>query len=326
MKYIFAYDGGGTKTRINVIDLQGNILFDKTSSGSNIFSIGRIQFTKVIEGLYIEAKEELAIKDADISLVYLGLSGADLDEDYIILNEACDAIFKDVSFVIQNDAWIIMRSGLTTPYGAVCICGTGTNSAAINKKGNRAILRSLSYTLGTRGGGLDIARDALHYAFRADELTYKDTMLKTKIPELLGLNSIADVIPLFYPENLIDKVSFGSITGTVDDCALMGDEVSIMILEDVAKHIALQTIGVMRQVKIDKEEVPIVIGGRVFTLQAKIFMDTFKTVIKKEAPNARIILPTFTPVVGAYLSALDELDIKQTKEIETNLLESGGSL
>ena len=33
MKYIFAFDGGGTKTRINVIDMQGNILFDQTTTG-----------------------------------------------------------------------------------------------------------------------------------------------------------------------------------------------------------------------------------------------------------------------------------------------------
>ena len=326
MKYIFAYDGGGTKTRLNVMDYEGHIVFDKTTTGSNIVSSGELTFTSIIEGLFQDAKTALDINNSDISFVYLGLSGADLEEDYLRLYDVCRPIFGKIKIEIANDAWIILRSGLSKPYGAVCICGTGTNSAAINKFNEHAILRALSYTLGTYGGGLDIAREALHYAFRAEELTYKDTILKTEIPKLLGVDEMKDVIPLFYPNRTIDKQAFGSITGLVDDCALKGDEVSIMILENVAKHIALQTTGVIKQLNMQDEDVPVVIGGRVFQVKSKEFIDTFEQTLKEVVPNATIIKPKFTPVVGAYLLALDILGIKQTQMIEQNLLESGGRL
>lgn len=326
MKYIFAYDGGGTKTRINVADLNGNILFDKTTTGSNILGVGKMKFREIIEGLFVEAKQSLKIKNEDIAQVFLGLSGADLEEDYFNLYEACNPIFTGVKFEILNDAWIIMRSGLSESYGAVCICGTGTNSAAINKDGNKAILRSLSFTLGTKGGGLDIARDALHYAFRADELSYKETILRTKIPDLLGVKKIEDIIPMFYPTRTLDSKRFGSITGLVGECAANGDEVSNMILKENAKHIALQTAGVIKQVHIEHEKVPVVIGGRVFSIKAPIFLDTFKETILEEVPRAEIVVPRFTPVIGAYLFALDNLNIKQSKEIEENLMNSGGKL
>ena len=326
MKYIFAFDGGGTKTRINVIDLSGLIVFDKVTTGSNVVSSGQNEFVRIIEGLFEEAKVSLNINESDIEYVFLGLSGADLEEDYIKLNRICKPIFKDIRHKILNDAWIVLRSGLSKPYGAVCICGTGTNSAAIDKFGNKSILRALSYTLGTSGGGLDIARDALHYAFRADELTYIDTLLRTEIPKLLNLNEMSEVVPLFYPRKIIDKKVFGSITGLVGECALKGDKVSIEILKKTAEHIALQTIGVIKQLKMEDEEFPIVIGGRVFQIETELFIETFNRTILKEVKDAIVVEPKFNPVVGAYLLALDELNIEQTKAIEDNLIESGGGL
>ncbi|OQX93178.1 MAG: ATPase [Tenericutes bacterium 4572_104] len=326
MKYIFAYDGGGTKTRLNVIDLLGNIHFDKTTSGCNVSSSGDLEFKRIIEGLFKEAKNTLNLNDTDILYISLGLSGADLEEDYKHLNKLCQNIFKEIYFFIKNDAWIILRSGLVTPYGAVCICGTGTNSAAINKDGKEAILRSLSYILGTYGGGLDIAREALHYAFRASELTYKDTVLRIKIPKLFQVKNMEEVIPLFYPKRTIDKKTFGKITGLVINSAKENDEVSIMILKDIASNLAKQTTGVIKQLEMEKEKVPVVIGGRVFQSNCSVFINTFEEVLKEEVKEAYIIKPKFNPVIGAYLLALDRLGIKQSQEIENNLLKSGGKL
>ncbi len=326
MAIIFAYDGGGTKTRLAVLNEAGQILYDQTTTGCNIFSIGDEPFKQVISQLYHDALTKLKLQPVAIDFIYLGLSGADLREDYERLYQATKPIFGNIPYEIANDAWIVLRSGLSEPYGATCICGTGTNAAAINHDGQKAILRSLSYTLGTYGGGLDIAREALHYAFRAEEMTYQETILKTEIPKLLGVPEMKDVVPLFYPERTIDKQSFGSITGLVGECALKGDQVSLMILANVAKHIALQTTGVIRQLGMEDKAVPVVIGGRVFQLEDKIFLDIFETTLKGIVKDAKIVKPRFAPVIGAYFFALDKLNITQTKAIEEALLESGGGL
>jgi len=326
MKYIFAYDGGGTKTRMNVIDLNGHIHFDQTTSGSNIVSSGEDIFVSIIQGLFDQAKRALNIADEDIAFIFLGLSGADLEDDYKRLENACLGIFGHIRFRVVNDAWIVLRSGLKKPYGACCIAGTGTNACAINQEGDHAILRALSYMTGTFGGGLDIARDALHYAFRAEEKTYKDTLLLKEIPKLLKVNDMSDVIPLLYPKRLIDKKTFGDITGVVEKCALKGDEVSIMILKHVAKHIAYQTAGVIKQLGMENEQVPVVVGGRVFQIKTDIFIQTFEKHLREEVALFKLVIPKFSPVVGAYLMALDELNIQQTNDIESQLMKSGGKL
>lgn len=326
MSVFIAYDGGGTKTRIQVIDLLGNILYDETTKGCNVMSFGDSWFREIISELYINAKSKLCLEDKDIIEIVLGLSGADLKEDHERLTQLCKPIFNDVKYTIFNDAWIILRSGLKTPYGAVCIAGTGTNSASINKDGKRSILRALNFITGTYGGGLEIATEAIHYAFRASELSYQDTLLRIEIPKLFQVKSMDDVVPFFYPTRSIDRELFGQVTPLVDQLANQGDEVSKMILEKVAYHIAMQTVGVIRQGQMEHETVPVVYGGRVFTLTYKPFMDVFKNTILKEVPNAFFIAPKFHPVVGAYLFALDKYQIKQTKEIEMNLINSGGAI
>jgi N-acetylglucosamine kinase-like BadF-type ATPase len=326
MKYVLAYDGGGTKTRINVVDLNGHIHFDRISTGSNIVSSGETEFKQIIGNLFLQAKESLNISDNDIALIFLGLSGADLKADYVRLENACASIFKEIPFKVLNDAWIVLRSGLKKPYGACCIAGTGTNACAMNEKGEKAILRALSYMTGTFGGGLDIARDALHYAFRAEEKTYKATLLEQEIPRHLGVKNIGQVIPLLYPKRLIDKQTFGEITGLVEKCALEGDEVSLMILKNVAYHIAMQTVGVIKQLGMENDAIPIVVGGRVFQIKTPVFLQTFEKTIKENVPYYQLIIPKFTPVVGSYLFALDELGIEQSQAIENQLMKSGGKL
>ena len=319
MKYIIAYDGGGSKTHIMIFDLKGRILFDKIGKGSNHQSLGGKKFKQVIGGLFLDAKQSLMFDDSDIELIYLGLSGADLESDFDKLNESCSIIFKSIPFKVVNDAWIIMRSGLEKPYGAVAISGTGTNSAAINHQGKRAILRSLGFTLGIYGGGLDIAREVMHYAFRADELTYKDTMLKDEVLKLFSVTKMDDIVDMFYPVNNVDRIKFGELTKIVNDCAILGDEVSQEILIRVGKILGLQTAGVIRQVGIEKEKVPVVVGGRVFSGKSSLLLDEFIISLNEICPKAYIVKPKYKPVIGAYLSALDELNIKQTKEHEKNL-------
>lgn len=318
MKYIVAYDGGGTKTHIAVYDINGNCYFEKIGSGSNYTSCGPTKFISVVGGLYQDALLALELETTDILYVSLGLSGADLEEDYRIINDLCIEIFQETKFNVVNDAWIIMRSGLKESHGAVAISGTGTNAAAINRNGSKAIMRSLGFTTGTYGGGLDIAREGLHYAFRSEELTYQKTLLEIEIPKLFGKETMNELVGYFYPEDIVPKKQFGAITGIVNDCALKGDFVSNQILAKIGRTIAQNTIGVIKQVGLQDEAITVVIGGRVFDGVSPTLLDEFTNQINNEL-QATIKKPIYKPVVGAFLLALDALHIIQTTEIEEHL-------
>jgi N-acetylglucosamine kinase-like BadF-type ATPase len=322
MSYIMAIDGGGTKTHLAIIDTKGVVHYQKVGPGSNHQSADVSYFKSIIIMMVEEALKKLHLKQSSLQIVYLGLSGADLPSDFKLLEDACKEIFTEVTFHIDNDAWLVLRSGLKKPYGAVAIAGTGTNAAAINQDGKRAILRSLGFTLGIYGGGLDIAREALHYAFRADELTYMDTMLRLEIPKLLGVDAMADVVPFFYPKQTITRHKFGEITALVNSLANKGDQVCQDILEKIGTIIGDQTAGVIKQVEMTHNEVPVVIGGRVFDGESPILIDAMKKRLLSHVPKAHLIKPSFPPVIGAYFLALDMLHIEQSDYIEKHLIES----
>ncbi len=326
MTYIVAFDGGGTKTHMGIFDQIGELHYERIGPGSNHQGKDGDAFIDVIQTLYDQGLQALSLTAKDIAFVFLGLSGADIESDFIKLYHALKPVFDPVKIKIANDAWIMMRSGLNTPFGAVAISGTGTNAAARNKQGKEAILRSLGYVLGTYGGGLDIAREGLHYAFRADELTYKDTRLNQDIMRLFNAPNMDAVVAKFYPTMTIDKHTYGAVTGVVFEAAKQKDEVAIEILRKVGHTIALQTLGVMKQVNIEHMVVPVVIGGRVFYDENTVLMQAFKQTIQRHAPKAYVVRPKYKPFVGAYLSALDELGISQNKAIEKNLTESGCDL
>lgn len=322
MKIIFAFDGGGTKTHLAVFDDQGRVLYQDIGPGCNHQSIGISHFCKVIGTLYQDACATLALQTADVAMIYLGISGADLPEDYEKLETACQTLFNTTPFVVTNDAWIVMRSGLQSAFGAVAISGTGTNAAAIGHDGKKAILRSLGFVLGIYGGGLDIARAALHHAFRADELTYHDTLLRQEIPLLLDCKTMDEVVPFFYPRYRLPRDVMGSITALVNRLALAGDVVSQDILREAGFHVGWQTAGVIRQVGSEHEAVPVVVGGRVFQSESPCFIEAFEQQLKAICPKASIIHPVYPPVVGAYLFALDHLGIAQDEQLEQTLKES----
>lgn len=318
---IFSIDGGGTKTHLGAFDRKGNILYEAYSTGCNHQTLGVDTYKKVISELIERACQALEISLHDVTYMHLGISGADLQSDFDRLNQATIEIVGQTPFHIENDAWLIMRSGLKKMYGAVAICGTGTNSAAVNKTGKKAILRSLGFTLGIYGGGLDIARESLHYAFRAEELTYKKTRLMDEIPPLLHVSNMENVVPLFYPKTTVDRHQLGKITELTFQLAQQGDEVSIEIIQRVGMFLGLQTAGVIKQVGSEHEDIPVVIGGRVLESGSHHLIDAMTAYLNQEIPNAYLVKTIYPPMVGGYLRALDYLGIIQDDDIEKNLEE-----
>jgi N-acetylglucosamine kinase-like BadF-type ATPase len=322
MSYILAIDGGGTKTHLAIFDTKGTCIHQHVGPGSNHQSSDSEHVRSILSSLIQTVLKACNLTEHDIVFCHLGLSGADLPEDFLLLNTVCKDVLGSIPFQVDNDAWLVLRSGLKTPVGAVCIAGTGTNAAAVNPDGKKAILRSLGFTLGIYGGGLDIAREALHYAFRADELTYQDTLLRTEIPKLLGQKDMASVVPLFYPKLAINRIKFGEITALVNTCANQKDIVSMEILKRIGKILGDQTAGVIRQVQMTEASIPVVVGGRVFDGECPLLYQTFKRQLKKNIPKASFVKPVYPPVVGAYLLALDHLGIPQTESLMKRLQES----
>ncbi len=319
MKYIAAFDGGGTKTRCVIGDEKGHILADCCMGASNHQTVGLEKTEEVLGELFENALQISRLGKKDISIAYLGMSGADMESDFEALNTVCSKIFAETAYRIVNDTWIAMRSGLKSKWGAVAICGTGANSAVQHPDGRKVILRALSYMLGGYGGGNFLATKALHHAFRADEGTGQPTLLEEYLPQVLGAGSMGGLLELLYPENKLGVEGLGKITPLVFELANKGDVVCQNILADMGCEMGKILAGLIKRLGMERMNLPVVIGGNVFKGCSPILIDEFRCSLHKTAPYAYLVCSSFPPVAGAYLSGMDELGIECSEELYGNL-------
>ncbi len=315
MAYVAGIDGGATKTRCLVGDTNGNILGDYTLGASNHQTAGKSQAKAIINEVYKGALEKAKLKNEDINYVYLGLSGADLPSDFEFLNKLCRDIFQTGTFKVVNDAWIGMRSGLKGTWGAVSICGTGSNAGACSPDGRSTILSALSYELGNYGGGGHITEKALHHAFRAHEGTGRDTALVTEIPLLFGVDNMDDLLTRFYPKRLVKEEELKSVPPLVFRLANDRDNVCRKLLIDMGHVIGELILGVIKKLGMENLEVPVVLGGSVYKGDNPLLIDELTTTVHGEVPKAYFIVPTLPPAAGAYLSALDSIGTEPGPDI-----------
>lgn len=317
--FVIAVDGGGTKTRLLIGDTHGHLLADFTGAGSNHQTCGCKQTYMVIRELLERALTKASVSRTEISYAVFGLAGADSAQDHQLLYELLSPLCTGVKYKIVNDAWIILRSGLDSQAGAVCICGTGSNAAAINAYGEQAILRSLDYKLGGYGGGDDIVQQALHYAYRADENTGEKSRLTTELPTLLGVDSMAALVSRLYPEVSINiRERYGQIASLVFLLANQGDGVCQHILINMGTELGKMTSGVIERTGQERLPVDVILGGRVFAGESPLLIDAFRLELHKRVPRANIRLAQLPPVAGAWLMALDELGV----EVSTGIISS----
>lgn len=184
MKYIVAIDGVGTKTVCVVASECGEIKDIEYGGGSNHQILGVDAAIKTIVSLIKKALEAFNLNISDIACVYMGLAGADLESDFVLLNNGFKKYFQDVNLKIVNDCWIVFSAGSEKNWGAVFICGTGHNAAVKSIEGKKYGIRALRYILGNYGGGNHLSNIAMHYAFRSYEGTGTYTKLEEYLPEL----------------------------------------------------------------------------------------------------------------------------------------------
>ncbi|MCX7820415.1 MAG: hypothetical protein N2258_01915 [Brevinematales bacterium] len=298
MAYYCGIDGGGTKTHCIIGDEQ-KIISEYISFGSNYHISGIKNSKKSIEEAFNKALKKASLSSKDIRFSVLGLSGADRKEDVELLTNILHKTFRG-KFKILNDCWVALKNGVYEYYGVVAVCGTGGGYAGRTKEGNEYIYRNLDYITGNRGGGLEIAEKALHYAFRSEEGSYKKTRLEEKIPEIFGVKNMALVLEKIWMKE-INKEILDKIPPLVFSLSNENDIVCLEIIEELGKTIADYLNGLIKKLKIEGK-IPVVLSGSIFKNKNSFFL----SIIKKSLPaGSELIIPETPPVYGAYKLAID---------------------
>ncbi len=311
--YYLGVDGGTTRTKAVVGDDAGHIVGYGEGGAANYQVVG---LEAAMSGITDAVQHALTAADLSISQIeraVFGLSGMDLPMHRDVLEAALIAAFPRLIFDLVNDTWIMLKAGSAKGWGIALVCGGGANACACSRDGTWVTLRGLGYESGLRGGGLDMLRDILHYAFLSHDGTGLKTVLEQAVLDVTGAPDY-DTLQLLFLEAVQDMAGHGellhralAIVPLVFDGATAGDEVCKRILMLQAESLAEGITGLVHKMGFEREAVDIVLGGSVFGGSNPAFVDRLTLLAHEVAPLAQLRPPLLDPVLGAYVMALQRM-------------------
>lgn len=321
MKSYLGLDVGGTKTYCLVGDETGRVLgFGRAGTGSYEYrGVGpaAVENRKAVE----EALAEAGLRLDDISGIGMGVAGADLPEDFEMLErELYTPLFGGIPRVFRNDSFAALRGGTRSPFGIAIVCGTGSVCAGRNPTGEETRVGGLGPEFGDRCTGTSIGEEGLRAVWRARDGIIGPTRLTDLFVERARCR---DVEELFYKvyRRQIAPADLHPAAQLVFEAAVDEDDAACAILRDGGHYLGAMINAVARRLGMTEIAFEVVMAGGVFKGRSPALVDAMRQAVLAVCPKARLILPEFEPVVGAFIMGL-EMDRPMT-EATYRTLEEG---
>jgi glucosamine kinase len=297
MKFFLGIDGGGTRTTAWVSDEKGNILSRAVAGPSNPLKSGVAAAQREISRVSREACREA--KTRSLEAVCLGLAGSDRPQVHRKmlgwLRKAIPARYH----LLTSDAAIALRAAIANSPGVIVISGTG--SIAFSRDDRGRVLRAGGWGsyLDDAGSGYDLGRKAIMAALRDHDGRGAYTQLSASICRALKISDIAQVVL----KNLT-PTEVAALFPLVLEAARRRDAVARQLCEEAGKDLADLAVALLRRMGWLKRVVPVVYAGGVFRSSLLIRRAVTRHV-RRQAPQARILLLRHPPVEGALAFARD---------------------
>jgi N-acetylglucosamine kinase-like BadF-type ATPase len=316
MRYYLGLDAGGTKTFCLVGSEEGRILGFGRGATGNYESYGIDAATDEIRKAVNGALGEAGLTMDQISGIGMGIAGADVPDDYVMLErEIFTPLMGSVPRCFRNDSMAGLRGGTREPKGIVIACGTGCVSAGVNAQGRECRAGGINEEYGDKVSGTSIGLEGLRSVFRARENICEPTALTPLFLERSGCANPDELFHRMYRGEVHPR-QFEPMAKLVFQAAFEGDRVACDILEESGRYLGQMVNGVARTLDMCQDEFEVVMAGGVFKGKSPVLKDSMATVIHRVCPLARLTMPVFEPVVGALLLGM-ELELKVTDTIYT---------
>jgi len=251
--FYIGVDGGGTKTKISVLNSEGKVINQAIAGPGNIRTSAKQTWQSFEEAL-LQCLSWVQIKQSDLHVLF-GSAGteylASVDE-FMTLKPS-----YVTSYELVSDAYTACVGAHGNDHGVIIIVGTGVIGYQLES--NKATqVGGWGFPHSDEGGGAWLGMQAVGQAFKAFDGIIKTSLLTSTILEQFNNN----------PHNLLNAVvkatpaDFGKFAPTVVECAKKGDSCALNLLKASGNYIN-QIANVLEKKQQDKSKVlPLtLIGG-----------------------------------------------------------------
>lgn len=299
--YYLGVDGGGTKTKVVIINDQEQLIYENITGPS---SIDTVTFEMSIEHInqalrpWFDKHPKTVFKS-----IFIGVGGIVFDEQKHILKELSHLLYGyqiHTIVRIENDMYNALFSSGNFDKGMALICGTGMVAFGIDKNGHTHKSGGWGYKEGEIGSGYALGKSAIQYMIRAYDKRYPLDDFAKDVAKHIHLRTATDIVPIM-EELHNDRTKVASLAPIVTKYANQGHPYAINIVEQSTDEVSLAVKGVYHQLSFTGNVSLVIIGS--LGLAPGIFHQLLIKKIKHISPHIIIIKSIHDPAMGAALFA-----------------------
>lgn len=306
MKYYISLDGGGSRLTGILFDEQGAVLSFAEGAGVNPTVYSPKQIDEHIRGVINSLLDGTADDVREIEAVYQSSHNA-----YAAVIEErvpCREVVK-----LFEGPFGALCCGIAD--GVCCLSGTGSDAFLVQGGKMADQLGGWGYLLGDDGGGSYIGQQALRHTMAVIEKRIKPTLLSQMVCAYTGCDTWGGMINLLYKHE--SPVRFmASLCTVVATAEAEGDDTAHEILQDAGRLLGETCLAIIK--KHGAHDLPIATTGSVL-LHCKTVFDRMAETVRGEIPAARILRPSFKPVMGGLIYRIYKQQGNLPAEILQNL-------
>jgi N-acetylglucosamine kinase-like BadF-type ATPase len=303
---VVGVDGGGTKTRAVILDLNDQIIGEGVAGPSNPLRVGIANAAAAVREAIDNACEAAHVRRTDLVAAEIGLAGASRNELRARVREALINLgIREI--IVVGDADIALYGATEGAPGLIVIAGTGSICCGINARRKMLCAGGWGPVAGDEGGGAWIARRALRAIAHATDGRGASTSLTAAAIAYFHVSDASDLSTAIYAPTITNErlAGFGKF---VIEAAKARDRIAREILAKAGRELGSAAAAVIRNLKLEHETFQVAYTGGVFVAAGELVLATMREEIKKIAPLAYLAPPHFPPAVAAARMAREHVN------------------
>ena len=293
MRYAVGLDGGGSKTALCCLDIEGSCLYEARFGTLNINGADIAAINQTIKDVvHLLSERRTGISDcAGIVIATAGVSNPKAME--IIKNALVLAGYHG-KFMLQGDHEAALR-GAVGKVGAILIAGTGSICYGRNPDGLEARAGGWGYLLDDEGSGYAIGRDMLKAVFRADDGRSDCTSLTAAVLAHFQIDSLRDLLQIVYQPQT-SKAKISGLAPLLQIAVNQGDAQALLIVQSAGHELLQLCKAVIGKLQLQNSILSLA-GGIMENIPA--VSETVRQLLSETYPKLKMIKPRQSAAWGA---------------------------
>lgn len=252
--YRIGMDGGGTRTRLAVIE-KGQVKFRCETGGINYNSFTKEKIQNSLKTAIAEVLAQgFAVEDCEG--IGVGAAGVSNPKTAPFITALLQELGFTCPIVIVGDQEAALAGAVGKHPGILLIAGTGSICMGQDGKGGKFRAGGYGHIIDDAGSAYAVGRDILQAIVRAEDGRGKPTELKKPVYEKLGIKSTVQLIAYLYNRARAKK-DIAAVASCLTEEMIRWDEVAAEIAHNAAREQVLLVEAVckdmVQELKIDAQ-------------------------------------------------------------------------